>query len=48
MVLACQNISKAYGITEILNNINFHIEEKEKLMVTLSSIVGWRLIPLRC
>lgn len=31
MVLACQNISKAYGITEILNNINFHIEEKEKL-----------------
>ncbi len=33
MVLACQNISKAYGITEILNNINFHIEAKEKLAI---------------
>lgn len=33
MVLACQNISKAYGITEILNNINFHIETKEKLAI---------------
>lgn len=33
MVLACQNISKAYGISEILNNINFHIEAKEKLAI---------------
>ena len=33
MVLACQNISKAYGTTEILNNINFHIEAKEKLAI---------------
>ncbi len=33
MVLACQNISKAYGINEILNNINFHIEAKEKLAI---------------
>ncbi len=33
MVLACQNISKAYGVTEILNNINFHIEAKEKLAI---------------
>jgi len=33
MVLACQNISKAYGITEILNNINFHIEANEKLAI---------------
>lgn len=33
MVLACQNISKAYGIKEILNNINFHIEAKEKLAI---------------
>lgn len=33
MVLACQNISKAYGITEILNDINFHIEAKEKLAI---------------
>lgn len=33
MVLACQNISKSYGISEILNNINFHIEAKEKLAI---------------
>ncbi len=33
MVLACQNISKAYGADEILNNINFHIEAKEKLAI---------------
>lgn len=33
MVLACQNISKAYGATEILNNINFHIEAKEKIAI---------------
>ncbi len=33
MVLACQNISKAYGTDEILNNINFHIEAKEKLAI---------------
>lgn len=33
MILACQNISKAYGINEILNNINFHIEAKEKLAI---------------
>lgn len=33
MVLACQNISKAYSVTEILNHINFHIEAKEKLAI---------------
>ncbi len=33
MVLACQNISKAYGVTEILHHINFHIEAKEKLAI---------------
>lgn len=33
MVLACQNISKSYGINEILNNINFHIEAKEKIAI---------------
>ncbi len=33
MILACQNISKAYGGTEILNNINFHIEAKEKIAI---------------
>lgn len=33
MVLACQNISKTYGGDDILNNINFHIEAKEKLAI---------------
>ena len=33
MVLACQNISKSYGATEILHNISFHIEAKEKLAI---------------
>lgn len=33
MVLACQNISKSYGMTEILHNINFHIEAREKLAI---------------
>ncbi len=33
MILACQNISKAYGTSEILNHINFHIEAKEKLAI---------------
>ncbi len=33
MVLACQNISKAYGAHEILNHIDFHIEAKEKLAI---------------
>ncbi len=33
MVLACQNISKSYGAKEILNNISFHIEAKEKLAI---------------
>lgn len=33
MILACQNISKAFGATQILKNISFHIEEKEKLAI---------------
>lgn len=33
MVLSCQNISKSYGGDEILNNIHFHIEAKEKLAI---------------
>lgn len=40
MVLACQNISKAYGITEILNNISFHIEAKEKLAIVGANGAG--------
>ncbi len=30
MILACQNISKSFGIKEVLKDIQFHIEEKEK------------------
>lgn len=33
MILACQNISKSFGDTEILKSINFHIEEHDKLAV---------------
>ena len=33
MILSCQNISKSFGNDEILNNINFHIEENEKAAV---------------
>ncbi len=35
MILACQNISKAFGDKTILKNASFHIEEREK-----SAIVG--------
>ena len=33
MILACQNISKSFGDVEILKNINFHIEEHDKLAI---------------
>ncbi len=33
MILACQNISKAFGIKQILSDISFHIEEKEKMAI---------------
>ncbi len=33
MILACQNIEKAFGEKVILKNVNFHIEEKEKVAV---------------
>lgn len=33
MVLACQNISKSFGVTPILKDISFHIEEKEKIAI---------------
>lgn len=31
MILACQNVSKSFGIKEVLKNIQFHIEEREKV-----------------
>lgn len=33
MILACQNISKAFGTDQILNNVSFHIEDKEKIAI---------------
>ena len=33
MILACQNISKAFGTDEILKNVSFHIEEQEKAAI---------------
>jgi len=33
MILACQNISKSFGTNQILNNISFHIEDKEKAAI---------------
>lgn len=33
MILDCQGICKAYGTDVILNNISFHLEEKEKLAI---------------
>lgn len=33
MVLACNNISKLFGIDEIIKNASFHIEEREKAAI---------------
>lgn len=33
MILACQNISKAFGIDQILQNVSFHVNEKEKVAI---------------
>ncbi|MDD6326841.1 MAG: ABC-F family ATP-binding cassette domain-containing protein [Lachnospiraceae bacterium] len=33
MILACQNISKSYGVDEILKDVSFHIEEREKIAI---------------
>lgn len=33
MILACQNISKSFGTDEILKNISFHIEDREKAAI---------------
>lgn len=33
MILACQNISKSFGETEVLKSVNFHIEERDKLAI---------------
>ena len=33
MILACQNICKAFGDNEVLKNVSFHIEEREKAAI---------------
>lgn len=33
MILACNNISKAFGTTNILQNISFHINDREKAAI---------------
>ena len=33
MILACNNINKAFGTNEILKNVSFHVEEREKTAI---------------
>lgn len=33
MILACQNINKAFGTTQILQNVSFHVNEREKAAI---------------
>ncbi len=33
MILACQNISKAFGTDQILQNVSFHVNEREKAAI---------------
>lgn len=47
MILACQNVSKFFGDKTILKNINFHIEEKEKIAIVGINGAGKTTL-LRC
>ena len=33
MILSCQNVSKTFGINEIINHASFHVEEHEKAAI---------------
>ena len=33
MILACQNICKAFGSRELIKNASFHIEDREKAAI---------------
>lgn len=33
MILACQNISKAFGTTQILQSVSFHVNDREKAAI---------------
>nr|WP_318683175.1 ABC-F type ribosomal protection protein [uncultured Acetatifactor sp.] len=54
MILSCQNISKAFGDIQILDNVSFHIEDNEKAAIvgingagktTLLRIISGQLEP---
>ena len=40
MILACQNICKAFGSRELLKNASFHIEDREKTAIVGINGVG--------
>ena len=40
MILACQNINKAFGSRELLKNASFHVEEREKAAIVGINGVG--------
>lgn len=40
MILACQNVSKAFGSRELLKNASFHIEDREKAAIVGINGVG--------
>ena len=40
MILACQNICKAFGSRELLKNASFHIEDREKAAIVGINGVG--------
>jgi ATP-binding cassette subfamily F protein 3 len=33
MILACKNINKAFGTTQILQSVSFHVNDKEKVAI---------------
>lgn len=40
MIISCKDINKSFGINTILENISFHIEEKEKVAIVGSNGAG--------
>ena len=33
MILACQNISKSFGVDPVIRNVSFHVEDQEKVAI---------------
>lgn len=33
MILACQNISKSFGVEPVIRNVSFHVEDQEKVAI---------------